>query len=146
MLLGNNMHVMAQTLKGNDGPCLPHSVSVINTYTEVTTTSKGIVVVVKNLTAIPITIAKGVKVTQVIAVNVVPQVEAASETLEKLDEMQGIQQTRMSVEWRSKVIFQQLDLSGLEGWSDKNQAAPMHCQLNAMTSFPWNLESWAVHT
>ena len=44
-------------------------------------------------------------------------------TLEKLDKIQAIQQTRMSVEWRKKMLFQQLELSGLEGWSDKNQSA-----------------------
>ena len=37
--------------------------------------------------------------------------------------MQSIQQTRMSVEWRREVLILQLDLSGLEGWSYKNQAA-----------------------
>ena len=41
--------------------------------------------------------------------------------MEKLDEMLGIQQTRMSVKQRKEMLFQQLDLSGLEGWSDKNQ-------------------------
>ena len=35
--------------------------------------------------------------------------------------MQGIQQTKMSVE-RREVVLQQLDLSGLEGWSKANQA------------------------
>ena len=40
-------------------------------------------------------------------------------TLEKLDEIQGIQLTRMSVEWRKEMLFQQLELSGLEGWSNK---------------------------
>ena len=39
MLLDNTMQVMMQTLMG-DGPCSPHSLSVINTYTEVTTGSK----------------------------------------------------------------------------------------------------------
>ena len=78
---------------------------------------------VKNLTATPITITKVIKVTQVVVVNVVPQVEVALGTLEKLYEIQGIQQTRMSVEWRKEMLFQQLELSGLEGWSDKNQAA-----------------------
>ena len=73
--------------------------------------------------SIPITIAKGIKVSQVVAANVMSQVEVAPGTLEKLDEIQGIQQTWMSVEWRREVLFQQLDLSGLEGWSDKNQAA-----------------------
>ena len=78
---------------------------------------------VKNLMAILITITKGIKVTQVVAADGVPQVEVSPGTLEKLDELQGIQQIRMLVGWRREVLFQQLDLSGLEGWSDKNQAA-----------------------
>ena len=45
-----------------------------------------------------ITIATGIKVAQVVAANAVPQVEAALGTLAKLDEIQGIQQTRMSIE------------------------------------------------
>ena len=53
---------------------------------------------VKNLTATLITITKGIKVTQVVGANVVPQVEFVPGTMEKLDEMQGIQWTRMSVE------------------------------------------------
>ena len=38
--------------------------------------------------AIPITITKGVKVTWVVAVNAVPQVELVLTTLEELDEVQ----------------------------------------------------------
>ena len=53
----------------------------------------------------------------------VPPGEVAPGTLEKLDEIQGIQQTRMLVEWRKELLFQQLDLSGLDRWSDGNQAA-----------------------
>ena len=48
--------------------------------------------------ATPITIAKGIKVTQVVAANVAPLVKIAPDTLEKLDEIQGIQQTKMMVE------------------------------------------------
>ena len=80
-------------------------------------------VVVKNLMATSITIAKGVKVTQVVAVNMVPPVKVTPNTLEKLDEIQGIQQTKMMVEQRKKLLFQQLDLSGLDKWSDRNQVA-----------------------
>ena len=93
----------------------------MNTYTKMTTGSKSVAVMVKNLTAILIT--KGVRVTQVVATNMVHQVEVVLETLEKLDEIQGIQQTKMSVELRKEILFQQLELSGLEGWSDKNQTA-----------------------
>ena len=66
----------------------------------------------KTLTAILITIAKGIKVTQVVAANAVPPVEVVSQTLEQLDEVQGIQQTKMSVERRKEVPFQQIDVSG----------------------------------
>ena len=113
------MHKMMQTLKRADGPCLPHILSVMNTYTKVTTGSKQVAVVVKNLTATLITVPKGIKIAHVVAANVVPQVEVAPGTLEKLDKMHSIQWTRMLVEWRREVLFQQLNLSGLDGWSDK---------------------------
>ena len=50
-------------------------------------------------------------------------VELAPGTLEELDEVQGIQWTKMSVERRKEVLLQQLDVSGLEGWSKGNQVA-----------------------
>ena len=77
----------------------------------------------ENLMAILITIAKGVKVAQVVAANVVSPVKLTPRSLERLDKIQGSQQMRMSVEWRKETLFQQLDLSGLEGWSEGNQAA-----------------------
>ena len=67
------MHVMTQSLKAGDGPHLPHGLNVVNTYTEMNPGSKQVAVVVKNLMAAPITIAKGVKVTKVVAANAVPQ-------------------------------------------------------------------------
>ena len=123
LLLVNNMHVWTQSLRGGDGPHLPHSLSVVNTYTKVISGSKQVAVVVKNLIAILITIAKGVKVTQVVAVNVLPPVKVTPGTLEKLGEIQGIQWTKMMIEWRKELLFQQLDLSGLDKWSDGNQVA-----------------------
>ena len=117
MYLGNNMHVMTQSLRGGDGPHLLHSLSVVNTYTWVISGSKWVAIVVKNLTAIPITITKGIKVTQKVAANVVSPVESAPGTLEELDEVQGSLLTRMSVDKRKEVLLQQLDLSGLHRWS-----------------------------
>ena len=81
----------------------------------------------EKLTAILITIAKGFKGAQVVAANAVPPVEVAPRTLKELDKMQGIQQTKMSVERRREVLFQQLDLSSLKGWSEENQAAAHAC-------------------
>ena len=104
LLLGNNIHVMTQSLKGDDGPHLPHSLSVVNTYTRVISDSKQVAVVVKNLMADLITITKGIKIAQVVSPNAVPQLEVVPRTLEKLDEVQGIKQTMMSVE-RREVLF-----------------------------------------
>ena len=123
LLMGNNMHVMTQSLKGDDGLHLPHGLSVENMYTEVIYGSKQVAVLVKNLMAAPITIAKGIKVTTFVAENVVPPVEMAPGTLEKVAEIQGIQQTRIMIERRKELLSQQLDLSGLDKWSDRNQAA-----------------------
>ena len=78
---------MTQSLKGSDRPHFPHGLSVVNTYTKVISRSKQVVAVIKNLTAAPITITKGVKVTQVVVANVVLQVEGTSGTLENLDEI-----------------------------------------------------------
>ena len=47
MLLGNNMHVMTQSLIGGDGPHLPHGLSAVNKYTKVISGNKEVVVVVK---------------------------------------------------------------------------------------------------
>ena len=41
------MHVMTQSLKGGDGPHLPHGLSVVNTYPEVISGSKQVAVVMK---------------------------------------------------------------------------------------------------
>ena len=83
--------------------------------------------IVKNLMVIPITITKGIKATHIVPVNAVPQVKVLPGTLEKLDEMHSIQWTRMTVERRRKVLFQQLDLSGLEGGLMKIKWLPMPC-------------------
>ena len=60
--------------------------------------------IVKNLMAMPITITKVIKVAQVVAANV-PPVEIAPRILEKLDGLQGIQQTKMMVERRKELLF-----------------------------------------
>ena len=123
MFLSSNMHVITQTLEKEDGSCLPHGLNVMNTYTEMTTRSKWVVVMVKNWTTALITITKSVKVTWVVATNAVPQVEVALATLEKLDEMQGVQRVQMLTGQTEEAFFQQLDLSGLEWWSAKSCAA-----------------------
>ena len=89
MLLGNNVYIMTKDPEKGEEPCLPYGLSKVNTYTEMTTGSRQVTIVIKNQTAALIIIGKGIKVTQVVAANWVPPVKVMPGTLEKLDEMQG---------------------------------------------------------
>ena len=73
VLLDNNMYVMTQAPEKAVEPCFPHGLSIMSAYTEMITGRKLVAIVIKNQTAGPITIDKGIKVTQVVAVNKVPQ-------------------------------------------------------------------------
>ena len=114
------MYVMTHAQEKGKELCLPHSLSVANTYTEMTNRSRFVAIMIKNQTTAPIVIGKSIKVTWVVAANRVPPVEVIPGTLEKLDKMQGVQWTKMSIEHRKETVLQQLDISGLEGWSGAN--------------------------
>ena len=100
---------MTQTPEKGKEPCLPHGFCLANTYTEMTTGSKHVVIVIKNQMIAPITISKGIKMTWVVAVNRVLPVEDMLGMLEKLDEMQRIRWTQMTAERRKEMLLQQLD-------------------------------------
>ena len=57
------MYVITQAPEKGKEPCLPHGLSVVNTYTEMTTGSRHVAVVIKNQTAALIIVSKGIKVT-----------------------------------------------------------------------------------
>ena len=69
------------------------------------------------------------------AANTVPPVEVVPGTLEELDEIQGIWQTKMSVERKREVLLQQLDLYGLEGGLRQIYWLPTPYYLSAMTFY-----------
>ena len=68
------MYIMTQVPGKSEEPCLPHGLSVVNTYTELTPESRCVAIVIKNQTT----------------ADRVPPVEVLPATLEKLDEMQGM--------------------------------------------------------
>ena len=82
---------MTQAPEKGEEPCLPHSLSVVNTYNEMTSGSRHVTVGIKNQTAALIIIGKGINVTQVVAANRVPPIEVMPGTLAKIKEMQGVQ-------------------------------------------------------
>ena len=105
------MNIMTQAPEKGKEPCLLHGLSVMNTYTEVITGRRHVAIVIKNQTAVPIIISKGIKFAWVVDINNISFVEVMPGTLETLDKMQGIQWTKMSTEQRKEMLLQQLDLS-----------------------------------
>ena len=87
VLWGNGMYMMTLTPEKGEERCLPHGLCVVNTYTKMTIGSKHVAIVIKNQIASLITIGKGIKITQVVAVNRIPPVAVMPGMLEKLDEM-----------------------------------------------------------
>ena len=81
--------------QGGDRPCLPHCLNIMHAYTEMTTGSKWVAVIVKNLTAALIIITKQVKITQVVAANVISELGVVPGKLQKFDEMHGVQRAKM---------------------------------------------------
>ena len=118
----------------------------MNMYTKVTAGSKQVAAVVKNLMAIPKTITKWIKGAQVVATNVVSQVKLTPGTLERLVKIHGSQLTRISDEQRKETLVQQMDLSGLERWSEGSQSAGQTLLAEYHDIFPLNHKSWVVWT
>ena len=56
------MHVMTQAPEKGKEPYLAHGLSMANTYNEMTTGSRHVAIVIKNETAAPIIIGKGIRV------------------------------------------------------------------------------------
>ena len=105
VLWGNGMYVMTQAPEKVEEPWLPYGLCMANTYTEMTTGSKCVAIVIKNQIPMQITIGKGVKITWVVAANRVPPVEVVPGILEKLDEIQRIQWTQMITEQRKEMLW-----------------------------------------
>ena len=106
VLLGNNMYVITQAPEKGKEPCVSHGLSMANTYTEMATQSRCVTIVIKNQIAVPTIISKGIKVTQMVAADRVPPVEVIPGILEKLDEMQGVWWTKMSIQCRKEMLLQ----------------------------------------
>ena len=53
---------------------------------------------------------------RVVAANWVPEPQMRPGMIEMLDEAQGIQPQRLTIEQRQEKLFEKLDLSGLESW------------------------------
>ena len=124
LLKGVNMNVITRAPNKADGN-LPFGVFVTNVYTELHDGCKSVAVVVQNQTARPVTLKKGRVIARVEAANKVPPAQMIPGTLEKLDELEGLERPKspkLSVDERQDKLLHKLDLSGLSDW-DPDTAA-----------------------
>ena len=85
MMMGHHLNVMTQVPYPDDKADLPNGLYIMRTYTELKDGSWSIAVVLWNLTAWPIHLARGRVVGQVMAANAISDVQCSPKLLQKLD-------------------------------------------------------------
>ena len=66
--------------------------------------------------AYPQTLKTKIPVARVVAVNHIPEVQMQPGMMDALDEVQGIQTSKMTTKQRQQKLFEKLDLSSLGSW------------------------------
>ena len=118
----HDTHVMAPIrlaeVKSGRACQLPPGLQVLHGYTTLTTGSKQVSIVVRNMTDNAIFLKKGMCVAHVVSVMLAPLEEVPSE------EAEGAQapKERMAVKERQEKLLEKLNLDGLSEWSPRNAA------------------------
>ena len=86
MMMGNQLNVMTQVPYPEDKADLPNGLYVVRTYTELKDGSRNVSIVLQNLTARPIYLARGQLIGRVAAANAVPEAQCSPKLLKQLDD------------------------------------------------------------
>ena len=106
---------MTHALHAERGP-LPPGLTIQNAYTEMHNGSKNVTTVVRNSTAYPQTLKTKIPVARVVAANWVPEPQMWPGMTDTLDDAQGIQTQKLTIEQRQEKLFKKVDLSSLGSW------------------------------
>ena len=112
LLMGYKLNVMTHGLE-KKSPQLPLGVEVLSSYATLTTGSNRIAVVLRNNTNEWVEVQKGVPIARMVTANMIPPADLGSSPVKTSDS--GC----MSEEERQRMLFEKLDLSGLESWDAK---------------------------
>ena len=110
--MGYKLNVMTHSLE-KKSPQLPLGVKVLSSYATLTTGSNRITVVLRNNTNEWVEVQKGVPIARMVTANMIPPADLSSSPVKTSDVGQ------MSEEERQRMLFEKLDLSGLESWEAK---------------------------
>ena len=113
-MMGHRLNVMMQAPYSDDKADLPNGLYVMRTYTELKDGSRSVSVVLRNLTAQPIHLARGRVIGQVATANAVPEAQCLPDLLKKLgDEGEDKPEpTKLSTQQRQELLLATLEKDG----------------------------------
>ena len=109
--MGARLNVMTHALCADEGP-LPQGYT--NAYTKIYNGSKDVALVMRNSTMYPQTLKKKVPVVRMVTANWVLEQQMWPSMIDMLDETQGIQPQKVTIEQRWRKLFEELELAS---WS-----------------------------
>ena len=111
MMMGHRLNVMTQAPYSDDKADLPNGLYVMRTYTELKDSSRSVSVVLRNLTARPIHLARGRVIGRVAPANAVPEAQCSPDLLNKLgDEGEDKPEpTKLSTQQRQELLLAALE-------------------------------------
>ena len=125
IMMGHHLNVMTQAPYPDDKADLPNGLYIMRMYTKLKDSSWSVAVVLRNLTAQPIHLARGCVVGQVVAANAVPEAQCSPDLLKKLDEEdpERSEPIKLTIPQRQKLLLAALKKDGrldrLKEWLPK---------------------------
>ena len=113
-MMGHRLNVMMQAPYFDDKADLPNGLYVMRKYTELKDGSQSVSVVLRNLTAQPIHLARGQVIGRVAAANVVPEAQCSPDLLKKLgDEGEDKPElTKLLMQQRQELLLTAIEKDG----------------------------------
>ena len=114
MIMGHQLNVMTQAPYSDDKADLLNGLYIMRTYTELKDGSQSVSVVLQNLTAQPIHLARGQVIGRVATANAVPEAQCSPDLLKKLGDEGGdkLEPTKLSMQQRQELLLTALEKDG----------------------------------
>ena len=117
-MMGHHLNVMTQAPYPEDKADLPNGLYIMRTYTELKDGSCSVSVVLQNLTAQPIHLARGCVVGWVVTANAVPEAQCSPDLLKKLDDedLDKPEPVKLTISQRQDLLKKDGGLDHLKEW------------------------------
>ena len=113
-MMGHQLNFMMQAPYSDDKADLPNGLYVMRTYTELKDGSQKVSVMLRNLTARPIHLARGQVIGRVVAANAIPEAQCSPDLLKKVNDEndEKPELTKLSTQQRQDLLLATLQKDG----------------------------------